>query len=299
MPYSVGWHPMNKFNRRERGVALVLVLSLAAVLGLLVLQLALTAKSQATRAQSLIDRAEADLVARSASADLSFALLTQPWVERDSDKFNNETATTLPEVWNFRSDEFSLKGVNFSIQDVAGLLPLPRRGESPRPLVALMEQVGIDRQRAEAAGSAAYQYQLDPNNLPLQDVYQLGQLAGLTAPELERLAPLVTVVPSFTFNPGTAPIPVLKTRYEGSVLEGLLALRAEAGLDAAGYASVLGIGGDEFIEFYPGPALRWQVVAEFGDARSVVESTVLIRPYEFEPFLPWSQRRVASAREAT
>ena len=95
---------MNKLPHRESGVALVLVLSLAAVLGLLVLQLALTAKSQATRAQSLIDRAEADLAARSASADLSFALLTQPWVERDSDKSNNETATTLPEVWNFRAD---------------------------------------------------------------------------------------------------------------------------------------------------------------------------------------------------
>lgn len=290
---------MNNRSTRQSGVALVLVLSLAAVLGLLVLQLALTAKSQTSRAQSLIDRAEADLLARSAAADLSFSLVTSAWVEKASGSSEAVTANNLPAVWNFRSEVFSLNGVEFAIQDVAGLLPLPRRGESMIPLVSLMEQVGIEKARAEEVGRVAYQYQVDPANLPLQDVYQLGQVAGLSVQEIERLRPLVTVFPSFTFNPGTAPVPVLKTRYQGSALEGLLALRGEGALDAAGYASVLGIGGDEFIEFYPGPALRWQVVAEVGDARSTVESTVLIRPYEYEPFLPWSQRRVAGAKEST
>jgi type II secretory pathway component PulK len=290
---------MNNRSTRQSGVALVLVLSLAAVLGLLVLQLALTAKSQTSRAQSLIDRAEADLLARSASADLSFSLLTAPWVESKSQTSDGIAANSLPAVWNFRSEIFSLNGVEFAIQDVAGLLPLPRRGEATLPLVSLMEQLGIEKARAEEVGRVAYQYQVDPANLPLQDIYELGQLAGLSAEEIDRLRPFVTVVPSFTFNPGTAPVPVLKTRYQGSALEGLLALRGDGALDAAGYASVLGIGGDEFIEFYPGPALRWQVVAEVGDARSTVESTVLIRPYEYEPFLPWAQRRVASSKEAT
>jgi len=290
---------MNNRSTRQSGVALVLVLSLAAVLGLLVLQLALTAKSQTSRAQSLIDRAEADLLARSASADLSFCLLTATWVESKSQTSDGIAANSLPAVWNFRSEIFSLNGVEFAIQDVAGLLPLPRRGEATLPLVSLMEQLGIEKARAEEVGRVAYQYQVDPANLPLQDIYELGQLAGLSAEEIDRLRPFVTVVPSFTFNPGTAPVPVLKTRYQGSALEGLLALRGDGALDAAGYASVLGIGGDEFIEFYPGPALRWQVVAEVGDARSTVESTVLIRPYEYEPFLPWAQRRVASSKEAT
>lgn len=290
---------MSNRSTRQSGVALVLVLSLAAVLGLLVLQLALTAKSQTARAQSLIDRAEADLLARSASADLSFYLLTAPWVESKSQTSDGIAANSLPAVWNFRSEMFSLNGVEFSIQDVAGLLPLPRRGESTIPLVSLMEQLGIEKARAEEVGRVAYHYQVDPTNLPLQDIYELGQLAGLSAEEIDRLRPFVTVVPSFTFNPGTAPVSVLKTRYQGSALEGLLALRGDGALDAAGYASVLGIGGDEFIEFYPGPALRWQVIAEVGNARSTVESTVLIRPYEYEPFLPWAQRRVASSKEAT
>ena len=286
-------------NRRSRqsGVALVLVLSLVAVLGLLVLQFALAAKSQSGRAQALVDRAEADLIARSAAADLSFALLTSTWIER-AEASGTTSETTLPEVWNFRSEAFSLKGVEFVVQDVAGLLPLPRKGEATRSMVTLMEQVGVDRVRAEQAGRIIYQHQLDPINLPLQDVFELGQLAGLTLEEIDRLRVFVTVIPSFSFNPGTAPVPVLRARYQGSVLEGLLALRTDGTLSNTSYASVMGVDNNEFIEFYPGPAFRWVIVAGVGEARSTVETTALIRPYDIEPFLPWAYRRTAGAKEA-
>ena len=47
--------------KRQQGVALIMVLMITGILGLLMLQIGLTAREHVARAQKLLDRAEATL----------------------------------------------------------------------------------------------------------------------------------------------------------------------------------------------------------------------------------------------
>lgn len=286
----------------QQGVALIVVLMLVAVLGLLMLQLSLTAKANTARAQNLLDRTRAELGAQSALAELTFSLLTNNWViqnQADTVSAADELVEAYPARWNFRGESFSVGNTVIQIQDLSGLLPVPLPGQSMATLASALRQTGVEPDRADRAARVIEAMQREEGGLPLQDFSELTNLAGIQAFEIERLRSVMTLAPVVNFNPDTAPNDALAVRFSGSLLDGLLALRASDTLNNLSYAAVIGSGGDEFVDFYPGPALSVSVSVRAGDAMARVTSSLLIRPYEFEPLLPWSLRRQSLAVNGT
>jgi general secretion pathway protein K len=287
--------------RRQRGIALILVLMVTGILGLLMLQVGLTAREQVARAQRLSDRVDADLRAHSREVALQYTLLTRPWLTPPG----RERAGDNPyaAAWNFRGVPFQVDGVTFEIQDLSGLQPLPPPGVAPRAFVALLEQLGVEPSRAARLGDGLVAAQgVDPRDLrlpesargpaaafPLQSLAELRRLTDMDEALYARLAPLVTLFPTPGFNPLTAPPEVLATRFGGSQLEGVLELREQDALTETRLFALTGTQADEFTTTYPGPALRIRASFEHAGIGIRRETTVLLRPWDAEPFALWEQ----------
>ena len=71
---------------RQRGIALIQVLLITGIIGLLMLQMGLTAREQVARAQALADRAELQLAAQSRESALLYSLLTEPLVQDPAER---------------------------------------------------------------------------------------------------------------------------------------------------------------------------------------------------------------------
>jgi len=279
--------------KAERGVALVLVLAVTGIVGLLILQIGLTARQQVAQAQRLVDRAEATMRLHSREAAVLYSLLTR---ERNIDRRADPRALAgdnpYAAAWNFRGEPFEIDGAMIRLQDMGGLFSMPTPDSSPRELAALLIALGIERARAEQVSRALQQSLQVPRKFPLQSVKELGAIGGLTPVEIERLESVATVFPVAILNPGTAPLSVLQVKYGGVVLEGVIAARREGLLDEGRLASLIGENIDDMtITFVIGAGIRLDITAEFRGVRLRRESEWLIGPAnEANPLQLWSYR---------
>jgi type II secretory pathway component PulK len=274
-------------NLRSRGVALILVLMITAVLGLLMLQFSLTAKEHTRRAQRLLDRATADLQMRSTTSALLFEMATRTWETKGS-----VDALDFPgEPWNFGGRSFTFLEGKVEIQDLSGLIPLPQPGETTGRLSRILQVAGVPEDEARRAAQKIGAMQAPPNWTPLQDLYELGVVADLSAAQIHRLARVGTLYPAGSFNPGTATSEALATLHSGSALQGLAELRARDELGQAAYRGIAGPATDDSVLFYPGPGFRITTRVSFGAAVAEEDLTLSIDPYSPAPFSIWSRRR--------
>lgn len=278
-------------RRTSTGVALILVLMITAVLGLLMLQLGLTAKDHTNRAQRLLDRATADVQLRSVQSALLFEMATRPW-EKSADF---DAATFPGEFWNFGGRSFKFLEANVSIQDMSGLLPFPQPGESAGRLSQMLQAVGVPEDAARFAADKIGAMQAPPLSMPLQDPYELGVVGGLSPAQVRRVAAVGTLYPTRSFNPGTATPAALAALYSGSTREGLGDLRARDELNRSAYRAILGEAADEMAFFYPGPGFRISTRVSLGVAVAAEDLTVTIDPYSPTPFSVWARRRPESS----
>jgi type II secretory pathway component PulK len=299
--------------RRQRGIAMVLVLLITGILSLLIMQVSLTAREHVARAQLLSDRVDLALAGQSREAAMYFTLLTQPWVE------NSQASNPYAAAWNFHDRPFTVDSVTYRLQDVSGLLPLPL--DSPRRFVVLLTQIGVEPGRAARLGDELMALQgislglpgpgpreasvADAENppaptaadgrFPLQSIWELRSLPDMDAELLARLEPLVTLYPTPGFNPLTAPRELLALRLSPSETDGLLQLRAAGAVSDTALWNLAGITGDESTTLYPGPAIRVDMLVEHRDVAVRRQSTVILRPYSNEPFAVWSQQETSGA----
>jgi type II secretory pathway component PulK len=292
--------------KRQRGTALILVLMITVILGLLMLQMALTAREQVARAQLLADRAEAELRTQSREMALGFSLLTQPWAGPVA--ADNPYAT----VWNFRGEPFTVDGITYRMQDVSGLMPVPFFGGTSE-FVELLVSLGVDAPRAARLGNQLVELQGGAAGLrrpdagtpsapvdvrawppfPVQSLEQLRGLKDMDDAVFARLAPLLTLYPTQGFNPLTAPPELLAARLPPSALKGVLELRAHGLLDARSLAALTGIGADDLTTLIPGPAIRIQLELQHRGMTVRRDTTVILRPYHGDAFTVWSRRDLA------
>lgn len=274
---------------KNRGVALVLVLMIVSVLGLLTLQIGLTAKEQASRAQRLVDRASAEMALRSAQSNLLLAMVTSDWAPAANAPVTNDFAAK----WRFDGVPFQVDTATLEIQDLAGLLPMPQPGGSISEFEALLRAVNIDASRAATISSSLSKSQAPPENIPLQDFSELQLMGALSVDELDRIRAAATLFPSRSFNPRNAPPLALSARFSGSILEGINSLKAAGRLDESAYYAVTGLGGDETVSFYPGPGFRIGVRVSSGAAKASEELTLMVDPYSDQPFVLWARKSPA------
>jgi type II secretory pathway component PulK len=296
--------------KHQRGTALILVLMITFILGLLMLQMSLTAREQVARAQLLADRAEAELRAESREVALTFTLLTQPWA--------GSVATDNPyaAAWNFRGQPFTVDGITYRIQDVSGLLVIPLNDvtgfvnllvalgvELPRAtrlgeeLIALQgASIGLPRPGAGAASTT-----IDPDAgaqpggwpaFPVQSLEELRGLKDMDDALFARLEPLLTLYQTQGFNPLTAPPELLASHLPPSELQGVLEMRAAGTLSDLSFSQLTGIEADDVTTFYPGPAFRIELTLEYRGMTVRRDTTVIVRPYLSDAFGVWSRREL-------
>jgi hypothetical protein len=151
----------------------------------------------------------------------------------------------------------------------------------------------VPRDRAALAARQLAATQSPPELIPVQDFYELRLVAGLTVEETAALRRSATLFPTRAFNPATAPVDALAARFSGSAMQGLETLRERGELDDSAYSRLLDNGGDEFVNFYPGPGFVISTRVSSGVVTAAEELTLTIDPYATEPLVVWSRRRPA------
>jgi len=285
--------------RRERGIALIQVLLIAGIIGMLMLQLGLTAREQVAMAKRLDDRATLQLKATSRESAILYSLLTEPMV-RKPDSGNPYAA-----AWNFAGEPFQVDGVTLSIQDESGKWRVPLYGA--REFAEVTMGLGVDPNRARRLGAQLMQIQgvssrlstvgedlgMEPPELgkgyPIQDLGELRLLPDMDEDLFRHLRPLLTIYPTPGFNPLTAPPELLRAQLGDSRLQALRDARRSGTIDQISVMKLTGIEADEMTVFAPGPALLVRFSMEDGSSRIERETIFIVRPYQSEPLAVWQR----------
>jgi general secretion pathway protein K len=280
--------------KANSGVALILVLMVTAILGILMLQIGLTARDQLRQTEILQFRAEASLALHSRESALLFSLLTNRWLPIEGAITTNPYAS----AWNFGGEPFEVDGVTFRIQDEKSMFRIPPPGSDHVAFRALLSQIGIEDGRADAIIESVKKMQeVDPGGFdrpaeysPLQDLGELLVNTEINQAELQRLQRVATLVPAQYFNPFSAPDEVLRARYAGVIGETVVELKRNGQLSMASLFDTTGEGFDDQIVAYPGPALR--IGARYAaDGIAFTRSGVLfVNPYADAAITVWSKR---------
>lgn len=295
---------IHRCSTRPRGAALILVLMITGVLGILLLQVGLTARQNVADAQRLQDRAEAWMLLRSSETAVQFALLTNEW-----EKPPGSAPDVFLDAWSFRGQAFSVAGATYRIQDQSGLVPMPLPGESVDLLRKLLVALGFEPERAESivrqyenvissqpSSGSDFGDRVTPN--PLQSFGELRSSTDMTAAELAQLEEVATLYPVGFFNPLTAPPAVIAARVDGFAIDSLAVLQQEGRLTQEAWLELTGQGIDEFTSFYPGPGFRIDVSVEYKGIIQSRRSVLAIQPYDADPISLWSRHRNRGVSEA-
>lgn len=282
--------PSPQRPKTQNGVVVLIVLSILAVIGILLLQVSLNARDELARAQALVDRAEGALRLREAEADLAMALVTLPWRGGDETRSGNP----LARVWRFDGQAFEVGDVTLNLQDVNGLFVIPQPGYTAGlvSMPRLLMNVGVNPARAEGAVKRLAKQLEGPGGWPVRDVGELVSGEGLDRREVERVRAVLTVSPRARFNPATASPAVLSALFSGPVGEALVALRRQGELSEAAANKVLVNVDPELTVFAAGPAVRVTLSVRRGEVSVVRESEWEVAPYETLPIKRGPIRRL-------
>jgi hypothetical protein len=273
---------------KNRGVVMVVVLFILAILGVLLLEVSRSGQEELARASLLLERTQARLDVRTHESELLLSLLTNPWIAGSP---SAKTVDPYAKVWRFDGEPFVVERATIRIQDVSGQFGMPQPGfNSKWPLLEkLLQNIGIDATRAAATVAYLRDIQAGPDGVPLQDLSELIGRGRLTIDDVDRLRRVATLYPTNTFNPSTASAEVLSVLYGGSRLEGVLALRRGEGLSATSFGKVVEDFDPEFTVFSAGPAFQIAIevagtVAGYG-SQGIVE----LDAYGSEPVAWWDR----------
>jgi len=285
--------------RSQRGIALIQVLLIAGIIGMLMLQLGLTAREQVARAKRLDDRATLELAAQSRESAILYSLMTEPWVQKPGSQ--NPYAA----AWNFQGEPFEVDGVVVSIQDESGKWRVPLYGVTE--FGQILAGLGVDAGRARRLGAQLMQLQGVSSGLaslgeevgiealpvgkgyPLQDLEELKLLPDMDEDLYKRLSPLLTLFPTPGFNPLTAAPDLLRAQLSDSQLAGLQEASRAGRLDQLALAKLTGIQTDEMTILAPGPGLFVRFSMERGMSRVDRGTIFIVRPYQSEPLAVWQR----------
>ena len=273
--------------RRQRGVALVQVLLVTAIIILLVMQLSLTAAEQVRRAQALQDRSEAALYLHSREVALFYTMLTESLLP--SPGSGNPYAAS----WNFHGEPFVVDGLEITLQDQSGLMRFPLSGVTDFEKLLTVLGLGLTRAREIAEGLAHWLgITLSGGGRPadammrgdrgdaMQYFGELRFLAGMDEPLYGKLAELMTLYPTPGFNPLTAPAALLRMRMPESTFRAVLDARRKDELDRNRLWQLARIGADESILPFTGPGIGVRLEGEYHGVALRRQLIMGVRPYQ-------------------
>lgn len=282
--------------KKFKGIALIQVLLLVAIITVFILYLSTTVKSQIHLANLAQQKAQAEVNNHSIYNQLLFTLLTEDKVlDINSD---NEIATK----WNFYNKPFKINGTEIRIQDQAGLLNIQY---VVKPLlVATLIQSGIEAERAEYIWAHLLDWQ-DADSIPrpngsetsldkgrvrngyIADISEIEYIVNLTELEKEILLKSSTMFYVGDLNPMTAPLSILKTLMPKDVANSVIQLRNENRQNLSNFLNLSGLSFEDGLRYNPSNRIAISIESGNGEVELKRELVLSISPYakgEMYPF---------------
>lgn len=288
---------MNMIN--QKGIALIQVLLISAILSVLALYLTTTAKDQVMVAQWNNDKAEALVAMQSAESNLLFTLLTELKTANNTAKGNNNSSDPIDLIlskWNFFSQPFAVnEHVSITMQDQSALINLhfPDRDI----LTALIISQGYSTNQTNVIVDSLLDWQ-DLDSIPrangvetnqvsmgvirngaLPSVYDLHFIKAIT-PEIQQvLINNGTIYRKGSFNPTNSPAEILLALLNTETAQQVIELRTANQLTKIKFTQLTGIRENDETFFYPSNYISIALTSKVGV--SVVEKTITIHisPY--------------------
>lgn len=286
--------PATRRFRQHRGVVMVVVLFILAILGVLMLEINLSGQESVRRAAMLLDRAQSRALLKTRESELLLELLTTLWVPGSA---SGDDRNGFSARWRFDGQPFVVRETTVRLQDVAGLLVMPQPGfTSTLPMVErLLGKIGVDSQRSAAIIRYLSGRMEGVDRVPLQELAELAGVDKLTEAEVDKLRQVATLYRLSTFNPFTAPPVVLELLYQGSQLEGLVALRDAGTGSASAFEKIIGNVDLNGFQFSPGPAFQMDIEVLGATGSFGAAGIVVVDPYAPEPVTWWFRRGISPA----
>ncbi|NOH84551.1 general secretion pathway protein GspK [Vibrio sp. 03-59-1] len=271
----------------SKGIALLQVLLISAIITVLALYLTLTAQQQISVAQLAADKATAELHLRSTESEVLFNLLT-----REESTDNQELA--LPDGYNFYNTPFKVgKYAKVSLQDVSGLIDIHYPDETL--LSNTIKNLGFDGNQAAIVvdslldwqdsdslsrlnGAERGDYELGPRNRLISSYSELKLVKGFTSELWDKLTPLLSSVRTKYFNPMVSPEPILKAYLNRDVSD-ILELRAANKLTRSEFSQLTGEYEKEGLIFSNSKFYLLNITIEYNDVRIEKQRRIKFDPY--------------------
>jgi general secretion pathway protein K len=286
---------MNEMKpKHARGVALVQVLFITAILSLMALHFTLTSRQQVDIAATLQDKVAAELQLVSWKSELLFALLTAPTV---ADAVSLQPDNDMTKSWNFHGKAFTpAENVTMHIQDIEGLLSISSVGKKAQLQSVLSylqldaettQRVVADLEQQQGLPSSAYRPSPQPvgRNMFIQSITELKSFSGVTPAIYDKLSKVVTRLPVVRTNPLHVPDMLLQALLPTEIADQVVMLRQNGELTAARYSRLVGIVDYENYSFVRGERLLVQIEVSYGTAVAKQYFICYIRPENQFPLI--------------
>jgi general secretion pathway protein K len=262
---------------KNKGIALVQVLLITAILTVFALYFTKTAQNQVKMAQWSVDRAKAEVEIHSAQSELIFTLFTH---EKEVTK-NSDSGNLLTQKWNFFNSPFQVNQyVEAQIQDQSGLLSLHFLDESV--FVKFLTSNNIEFSRAQQIADHLLDWQDIDNiarplgseqqgNSPFRNGYipdqtDIENAIALTEIEKQLIYNNTTVYFNGSINPLTASKELLAT-FSDEFSAQLFINQREQGenLTSIDFKRLTGAEVSENMSFLPANTLAIKLTAKVGE----------------------------------
>ncbi|WP_192508446.1 type II secretion system protein GspK [Pseudoalteromonas aurantia] len=282
---------------KYRGIALIQVLVLCAILSTFALYVSKSTRDQVEMASWANDKAQAELLLHSGYSELLFTLFTYERARLSvSDGGNAITAQ-----WNFFDHPFQLsENITVKIQDLAGKIGLHYLDSSR--LERLLLAQGISYQRVSLIIARLLDWQ-DIDNIPrpngfegngvinvrngyITDLTDLEMLIDLTPIEKAVLYRNLTIYYNGSFNPLTASKELLIAEVGEASTQQLLELRLRRDISPLEYRKITGTKIDIDTHLYPSTSLKIELTANVGQSTVTKSYIISLKRYVKERLEP-------------
>lgn len=277
---------------KERGIALIQVLLITAILSVLALYFTSTARDQVKIAQWSQDKSKALVELKSAQSQLLFELLTK---NKNGAYSSPEHQDTFSTHWNFFSAPFYIKpNVKIEIQDQSGLLHAYFPHE--QRLKALINSYSDNANQTEKIYDSLLDWQ-DLDSISRlngeESLRDLSLIRNGAVPSVSDFYSIPTVndelaeifVSNLTFfrkgffNPLNASLELLTALSNSNTAQQLDTLRRSNQLTPRRFSELTGIIEDDRTLFYPSNFMSIKVTSRVGE--SMVEKVIVV---ELSPY---------------
>lgn len=285
---------------KQRGIALIQILLITAILTVFALYLTQSARQQAKVAFLAKDRALAEVINHSTHSQIMFELLTT----ENSMLTRTDTTDAIASRWNFYGKPFLVKEyANVSIQDQAGLLNLQYL--YAKKFSQLLIKNGIELSRVDQIVDRLLDWQ-DADIMPrangaensksigrnrngkIADITEIEHIIELSPFEKELIYNNCTIFYVGDHNPMASPIELLSALSSQSAAEQVKQMRESNELTISRFQEITGIGYSDDIRFYPSNTLAIKYKATVNNVSLERELVISLSPYAKKGKAPYN-----------